>query len=110
MEKKSTILGILLCLLLPIRSNAQLLVGGGNIHYNPKGAEPVIFNHEKHVAANGRKCSACHFGIFLMEKESLKMNMSKMSKGDFCGACHNGKTAFDVEDRTQCKRCHHKSS
>ena len=104
---KSAIVTTLLCVLLSAGTNAQIFVGGGNIRYEPRGAAPVIFNHEKHVAANGRKCSSCHFGIFLMKKEALKMNMSMMTKGHFCGACHNGKTSFDVEDHAQCTRCHH---
>ena len=61
------------------------------IRFEPKGAAPVLFNHEKHVAANGRTCSGCHFGVFQMEKGSNRMNMSKITKGHFCGTCHNGK-------------------
>ncbi len=106
MKGKDIIMTVVLCFLLSLVAEAQILVGGGTLRYAPKGAAPVVFNYEKHVAANGRKCSACHFGIFLMEKRSLKMNMSMMTKGNFCGACHNGKTAFGIEDRTQCKRCH----
>ena len=80
--------------------------GRGTIRFEPKGAAPVVFNHEKHVAANDRKCSRCHYGLFVMEKGSNKMNMSMITKGNFCGACHNGKQAFDVEDKAQCARCH----
>ncbi len=106
MKKKGFILVLLFCFLLPLGASAQILVGGGSIRYEPKGAKPVLFDHEKHVAANGRRCSACHFGIFQMEKGSNKMNMSKITKGHFCGVCHDGRTAFNVEDRSQCARCH----
>ncbi len=103
---RSVILVTMLCFMLPIGAVAQLLVGGGSIRFEPKGAAPVLFSHEKHVAATGRRCSQCHFGVFQMEKGSNRMDMSKITKGHFCGTCHNGKTAFDVEDRAQCVRCH----
>ena len=106
MKRKVIVLLLLFCFILPLGAAAQVLVGGGNIRFTPKGAVPVLFNHEKHVEANGRKCSGCHVGVFQMEKGSNRMNMSKITKGHFCGTCHNGKTAFDVEDRAQCARCH----
>ena len=91
---------------LPLGAIAQVLVGGGNVRFEPKNAATVVFNHERHVAVNGHKCSGCHFGLFPMEKGSNKMNMSMINKGHFCGACHNGKQAFDVADKAQCARCH----
>ncbi len=93
-------------LLLPGGAPAREMTGGGTLRYDPKGAAPVVFDHEKHIAMNNHACSACHFGSFLMEKGSLKMNMSMMTKGHFCGACHNGKKAFALEDRKSCTRCH----
>jgi len=36
------------------------------------------------------------------------MNMAAMNKGEFCGACHNGKTAFGTEDKSKCHECHGK--
>ncbi len=106
MESKGIILAILIFFIFPFGARAQVLVGGGTIRYDPKGAAPAVFNHEKHVEANGRRCSGCHFGVFQMEKGSYSMNMNMMTKGHFCGVCHNGKTAFDVEDHAQCKQCH----
>ena len=106
MKQTVVVLAVLLSFMLPFGAIAQVLVGGGNIRFDPKKAAPVVFNHEKHVAANGRKCSGCHFGIFQMEKGSNKMKMNMITKGHFCGTCHNGRNAFDVEDRAQCKRCH----
>jgi c(7)-type cytochrome triheme protein len=106
MIRKAALPAVLICFLLPLGAAAQVMIGGGTLRYEPKGAAPVVFNHEKHLAANEHRCSVCHFGVFLMEKGSLKMNMDKMTKGNFCGTCHNGKTAFDVEDRAQCKKCH----
>ncbi len=106
MVKRIVVSAFLFGLLFASAASAQLLTGGGNVRYEPKGAAPVLFNHEKHVQANGRKCSGCHSGAFQMKKGSNKMNMSKITKGHFCGTCHNGRTAFDVDDRAHCNRCH----
>ncbi len=106
MTRKTVTIVFLLFCMFPFEASAQLLVGGGNVRYEPKGAKPVLFHHERHVNANGRKCSACHFGIFQMEKGSNRMNMSKITKGQFCGTCHNGRKAFDVDDRKHCVNCH----
>ena len=106
MKRKGIVLAVLLCSMMPLAAFAQILVGGGSMRFEPKGAAPVFFSHEKHVEANGRKCSVCHFGVFQMKKGSHKMNMSKITKGHFCGTCHNGKNAFDVENKAQCTLCH----
>ncbi len=97
---------LLFCLFFASAAGAQLLTGGGDVRYEPKGARPVLFDHEKHVKANGRTCSKCHYGVFQMEKGSNRMNMNKITKGDFCGTCHNGKIAFDVDHREHCAKCH----
>jgi c(7)-type cytochrome triheme protein len=82
-------------------------VGGGDITFRPKNASPVVFSHEKHVSEKGLKCTGCHYQIFEMEKgSSYKMDMSKITKGDFCGKCHNGQKSFDVKDQKNCVRCH----
>ncbi len=106
MTWKITALVFVFCFMLPPASPAQLLTGGGNVRYEPKGAGPVLFNHEKHVKANGRTCTKCHYGVFQMEKGSNRMNMSKITKGNFCGTCHNGRIAFDVDHRAHCSKCH----
>jgi c(7)-type cytochrome triheme protein len=85
MIRKAVISAVLICSLLPLGAAAQIMIGGGTLRYEPKGAAPVVFNHEKHLAANEHRCSFCHFGVFLMEKGSLKMNMDKMTKGNFAG-------------------------
>jgi len=80
--------------------------GGGDLTYKPKGAMPVIFSHEQHVTIKELKCSACHNHTFQMAKNSDKMDMAKLSKGQFCGHCHNGERCFDVKDKANCMRCH----
>ncbi len=81
-------------------------VGGGDIEYNPKGAGKVVFRHEYHVSLKGQKCTNCHYKAFQMSKGSYKMDMQKLTKGQFCGVCHNGKNTFDLTSSNNCKRCH----
>lgn len=81
-------------------------VGGGDIRFAAKSAGPVVFSHEKHVKDKGLKCTGCHYQIFQMAQGSYKMDMSKLTKGEFCGKCHNGQKSFDVKDQKNCGRCH----
>jgi len=81
-------------------------VGGGDLTFKPKGAKPVFFSHVVHVDGKTYKCSACHYNVFQMEKNSYKMEMSKINKGDFCGKCHNGERSFDVKEAASCVKCH----
>lgn len=81
-------------------------VGGGDIRFTPKNASPVTFSHETHVKDKGLKCTGCHYQIFQMAQGSYKMDMSKLTKGEFCGKCHNGQKSFDVKDNKNCVRCH----
>jgi len=81
-------------------------VGGGDLTFSPKGASKVVFAHELHVTVKGLKCSGCHYHVFQMTKGSYKMDMNKLTKGDFCGKCHNGQKSFDVKDTKNCVKCH----
>lgn len=102
-----TVVVALTCLLVPQGAFAQnQKVGGGDLTFTPKNAAPVIFSHEKHVNEKGLKCTGCHYQIFQMAQGSYKMDMSKLTKGDFCGKCHNGQKGFDVKDQKNCARCH----
>jgi c(7)-type cytochrome triheme protein len=86
--------------------NAEAATGGGDRLFTPKDAKPVFFSHEQHVSVKGMKCSACHYHTFQMSQESYAMNMAKITKGEFCGICHNGERSFDVKDKANCVRCH----
>jgi c(7)-type cytochrome triheme protein len=81
-------------------------IGGGDITFTPKNARPVVFSHEMHVKNKGLKCTGCHYQIFHMAKGSYKMDMAKLTKGDFCGKCHNGQKSFDVKSLNNCMKCH----
>lgn len=96
---------VLLCFAFPVSAIAQK-VGGGDLSFSPKGTGKVIFSHEKHVNDKGLKCTGCHYHVFQMTQGSYKMDMSKITKGDFCGKCHNGQKSFDVKDTKNCDKCH----
>ncbi|OGW26744.1 MAG: hypothetical protein A2X56_10205 [Nitrospirae bacterium GWC2_57_13] len=101
----SAVVACLLVIMLGVTAAADT-IGGGDIIFTPKNAKEVIFSHEKHVHDKGLKCTGCHYQIFQMTKGSYKMQMSKITKGDFCGKCHNGIKAFDATDEQHCARCH----
>ncbi len=82
-------------------------VGGGDLTFKPANAKPVTFSHEQHVTVKELKCSGCHNNsMFHMAKGSDQMDMSKFTKGQFCGHCHDGVRAFDVKDKANCGKCH----
>jgi c(7)-type cytochrome triheme protein len=80
---------------------------GGEIIYT-KPLKSVIFSHKVHVEDKGLGCDRCHSGLFeaeaLKAQENPDFNMESLYKGKYCGACHDGKTAF--ASNTQCARCH----
>lgn len=106
---KKIVAGSLLVLVLsvglPFIAAAQK-VGGGDLTFKPKGASEVVFSHETHVKSKGLKCTGCHYQVFQMTSGSYKMDMNKLTKGDFCGKCHNGQKSFDVKDVRNCAKCH----
>jgi c(7)-type cytochrome triheme protein len=105
MKKLLLVSAVMTCVMVPFAVSAQK-VGGGNLTFSPKNASPVVFSHEKHVHEKGLKCTGCHYQIFQMAQGSYKMDMNKITKGDFCGKCHNGQKGFDVKEEKNCSRCH----
>jgi c(7)-type cytochrome triheme protein len=104
--KKLIVLAIaLIYLSIPLKVYAEK-VGGGELTFSPKNAARVVFSHEKHVMGKGLNCSGCHYQIFQMAHGANKIDMTKITKGEFCGKCHNGQKAFDVNDNKNCSHCH----
>lgn len=63
----------------------------------------VLFSHEVHTGMY--KCSECHPDIFVPNHGKNKSaTMEMMEKGEACGACHDGGTAFSVKEN--CETCH----
>jgi c(7)-type cytochrome triheme protein len=65
----------------------------------------VTFRHSSHAGANAR-CARCHPGLFPMKAGDKPLDYEAMLKGATCGACHNGKEAFAVDDSDRCDKCH----
>lgn len=66
------------------------------------------FSHKIHTDDAGLECSSCHGDIFAMQRgvavRTAKFNMASLAAGEFCGACHDGDTAFASD--TNCSSCH----
>jgi c(7)-type cytochrome triheme protein len=80
-------------------SAAAALAAPGDIIFERQGEaaeggafEPSIFPHWVHRIRY--RCYVCHETLFEMK-----------NKGQYCGACHDGRQAFDVSFEN-CTRCH----
>ncbi len=68
-----------------------------------KGVKSVYFSHWQHRTLF--TCRVCHSELeFNMKVNTTEITESASRKGRYCGACHNGKTAFRHEKN--CERCH----
>jgi len=71
---------------------------------------PVIFSHEAHYDYENPNCRVCHPKHFKMLEPGKSpegpITMDTMSDGKNCGACHNGKIAFDATSDENCSNCH----
>lgn len=66
------------------------------------GVKPVIFPHWFHRIRF--TCKVCHSDLGIQMKAGLnKITMLSIINGEYCGACHDGKTAWSVEN---CELCH----
>jgi len=73
-----------------------------------KPVKAVVFDHKKHVEDAGLSCEDCHDEIFEMAagtaEENEDFNMKALYEGKYCGACHDGETAF--ASNKKCTTCH----
>ena len=66
------------------------------------GMSPVIYPHWFHRIRY--QCSVCHVDLgFKTKAGGNEITMEKIVNGEFCGACHNGETAWTTEN---CDLCH----
>jgi c(7)-type cytochrome triheme protein len=77
----------------------------------PAGEEspgPVVFNHESHVDPAEPRCQSCHGGLFRINAAGQplegELSYERIHEGDLCHSCHDGKSAFAVDD--DCSTCH----
>lgn len=75
-----------------------------DVTFKTKSAGKVVFSHKDHIKQSGmsNNCNACHDSIYAIKKK-VRYTMADMEKGKSCGACHNGKKAFELK---ACIRCH----
>ena len=104
MNKVCMAFGIIVILVLT--SPAWSKIGGGDIIFRPKKAAKVTYSHDFHVGKLGLRCTNCHYRLYTTVEGHNTVTMADMVKGESCGACHNGKKAFDVNGN--CDRCHKK--
>ena len=50
-------------------------------------------------------CKSCHMELFVPKAGANRITMQLISKGESCGTCHDGKTAFGAGFGS-CNRCH----
>lgn len=68
------------------------------------GERAVVFSHWSHRSRF--TCRVCHFELdFVMEANASEITEEANRKGEFCGACHDGKTAFGHTE-ANCAKCH----
>jgi len=67
------------------------------------GTPPAVFSHWFHRIRF--KCYACHPALFEMKAGANAVTMAAIREGKFCGACHDGTTAWAVTFES-CSRCH----
>ncbi len=67
-----------------------------------EGERPVVFPHWFHRIRF--QCRVCHTELgFEMRAGANNVTMDEISKGKFCGACHNGSIAWSIDN---CGLCH----
>lgn len=60
-----------------------------------------------HFAHDQYPCASCHPALFPQSRKGFTHD--DIDAGKFCGACHDGKTAFSLDDPdVRCGVCHRK--
>ena len=65
---------------------------------------PAAFPHTLHRVLF--KCYVCHDSLFKMKLGADAITMEAIGNSKSCGACHDGKTAFEASSFGNCDRCH----
>ncbi|GAB4483156.1 MAG: hypothetical protein OHK006_03290 [Thermodesulfovibrionales bacterium] len=97
---------VLLAAVLSLICTQAFAVGAGKkVTWDGGGYGVVKFEGDEH-AEKGYTCESCHPALFQMKKGAAEMTMAALNQGKFCGACHDGKTAFGTNDPEKCHECH----
>jgi c(7)-type cytochrome triheme protein len=89
-----------------VSSGLALAVQGGKVlEFKNSSMGTVKFDGALHNKA-AASCKECHTdGMFpKMKQGTVKITMEEIYAGKLCGACHNGKKAFEA--KANCQRCH----
>lgn len=80
---------------------------GKTLEFKGSPMGTVLFDGTIHKNA-GLTCSDCHNPDMFpkMKQGTIKITMSDLYAGKYCGRCHDGKRAFWIKEN--CSRCHHK--
>jgi c(7)-type cytochrome triheme protein len=106
--RKFLVMALVMVVTFAMSVSAFAVPAGKTVEFDGKGAGKVVFDGKIH-ADKGLKCADCHqSGLFKMKKGGEVLTMKDMEAGKNCGACHNGKKAFDVKDKANCAKCHKK--
>ena len=69
---------------------------------------PVTFSHESHIDSKQPSCAPCHATRFKLIEPGkpvrAELTSQQMHSVELCGACHDGKNVFGIED--DCSNCH----
>jgi len=73
-----------------------------NTRAESEGVAPVIYPHWFHRIRF--QCSVCHVDLGIkMGAGTTGITMEKLIDGQYCGACHDGETAWSMDN---CDLCH----
>lgn len=96
----------------PVAAGSPAYRGPKPITYSPGEVSPgtVTFLHATHAKGG---CTTCHPRLFAMK--TTPAGTQAKPKGDMhaetaCGACHDGKKTFAVDDERSCAKCHRESA
>ena len=106
MSRRSVLTVILVVMLMALPVKSVLAVFGDivfQIDDEARGTAPAVFPHWVHRVRY--KCYACHPAVFAMKAGANPITMDAIRAGQYCGACHDGKTAWGIGFDT-CNRCH----
>lgn len=106
MTWRTTLLAISLLALLLSGAPGTVHAEYGDVVLNNRsekeGVRPVIFPHWFHRIRF--RCKVCHSELgFEMRAGANDVKMLDMVEGKFCGMCHNGQVAWDMQ---RCDLCH----
>ncbi len=109
--RTKAVAGLLVLAVAAMAGGAAGYAALGDLQFERKQADgegsesitPSIFPHWVHRTRY--RCYVCHPTLFAMELGATPITMDAIGKGQYCGACHNGRIAFDVDFAT-CARCH----